>query len=89
MLYRGAVAAGARGGPAALLARMCVLHAVKRELGLSRLRLAYIGGAPLAPEISRWAAALGITIQSIDGQAAPGPVLDARYQALMREAYGT
>jgi long-chain acyl-CoA synthetase len=89
MLYRGAVAAGARGGPAALLARMCVLHAVKRELGLSRLRLAYIGGVPLAPEIARWAAALGITIQSIDGQAAPGPVLDARYQALMREAYGT
>jgi long-chain acyl-CoA synthetase len=89
MLYRGAVAAGARGGPAALLARMCVLHAVKRELGLSRLRLAYIGGVPLAPEIARWAAALGITIQSVDGQAAPGPVLDARYQALMREAYGT
>jgi long-chain acyl-CoA synthetase len=89
MLYRGAVAAGGRGGPAALLARLCVLRAVRRELGLSRLRCAYIGGTKLAPEIERWAAALGITIQPIDGQAAPGPALDARYQALMQEAYGT
>ena len=38
MLYRGAIAAGARGGPAAMLARFCVLRAVRRELGLSRLR---------------------------------------------------
>ena len=50
---------------------------------------AYIGGATLAPEIERWAAALGITLQHIDGQAARGPALDARYQALMQEAYGT
>jgi long-chain acyl-CoA synthetase len=88
-LYRGAIATGARGGLAALLARVCVLHAVKRELGLSRLRCAYIGGARLAPEIERWAAALGITILPIDGQAARGTALDARYQALMQEAYGT
>ena len=54
MLYRGAIAAGARGGLAAVLARFCVLRAVRRELGLSRLRLAYIGGARLAPEIERW-----------------------------------
>jgi len=89
MLYRGAIAAGARGGPVALLARVCVLHAVKRELGLSRLRCAYMGGAELAPEIERWAAALGIAIQHIDGQANRGDALDARYQALMEEAYGT
>jgi long-chain acyl-CoA synthetase len=89
MLYRGAMAVGARGGPMALLARVCVLHAVKRELGLSRLRCAYIGGGALAPEIDRWVAALGITVQHIDGQAARGPALDARYQALMEEAYGT
>ena len=43
----------------------------------------------LAPEIERWAAALGITLQQIDGQAARGAALDARYQALMQEAYGT
>jgi long-chain acyl-CoA synthetase len=89
MLYRGAIAADARGGPAALLARFCVLRAVLRELGLRRLRVAYIGGARLAPEIERWVAALGITIQPIDGQATRGAALDARYQALMQEAYGT
>ena len=66
-----------------------MLRAVRRELGLSRLRCAYIGGASLAPEIERWAAALGITIQHIDGQATRGTALDARYQALMEEAYGT
>jgi len=89
MLYRGGIAAGAHGGPAALLARVCVLRAVKRELGLSRLRCTYIGGAKLAPEIERWAASLGIAIQPIDGQAARGTALDARYRALMEEAYGT
>jgi long-chain acyl-CoA synthetase len=89
MLYRGAIGAGARGGAAALLARVCVLRAVKRELGLSRLRCAYMGGAKLAQEIERWAFALGIAIQHIDGQATQGAALDASYQALMEEAYGT
>jgi long-chain acyl-CoA synthetase len=89
LLYRRAIATGAHGGPVALLARLLVLRAVRRELGLSRLRCGYIGGAALAPEIERWALALGIAIQHIDGQAARGPALDARYQALMQEAYGT
>ncbi len=89
MLYRAAIAAGARGGLAAMLMRFCVLHAVLRELGLHRLRLAYIGGTRLAPEIERWVASLGIILQPIDGQATRGVALDARYQALMREAYGT
>ena len=88
-LYRGAIAAGARGGAAGLLARVCVLHAAKRELGLSRLRCAYMGGAKLAPEIERWATSLGIAIQHIDGQATRGAALDPSYQALMEEAYGT
>jgi len=83
MLYRWAVAGG---GP---LGRVCVLAAVKRELGLSRLRVAYTGGAPLALEVDRWATALGITIRQIDGQAERGAALDGRYQALMQEAYGT
>jgi long-chain acyl-CoA synthetase len=89
MLYRAAIAAGARGGVAAMLMRFCVLRAVLRELGLRRLRLAYIGGTRLAPEIERWVGSLGITLQPIDGQATRGVALDARYQALMREAYGT
>ena len=89
ILYRWAIAAGARGGPAAMLARFCVLHAVRRELGLRRLRCAYIGGTALPADIARWTTALGITIRSIDGQARQGTALDARYQALMQEAYGT
>ena len=89
LLYRWAIAAGARGGPMAMMAQLCVLRAVRRDLGLSRLRCGYIGGAALPPEIERWAAALGVAIQHIDGQAARGPALDARYQALMQEAYGT
>ncbi|MGC1412661.1 MAG: AMP-binding protein [Acetobacteraceae bacterium] len=89
LLYRWAIAAGARGGPTAMLAQLCVLRAVRRDLGLSRLRCGYIGGATLSPEIERWAAALGVTVHHIDGQAARGHALDARYQALMQEAYGT
>jgi long-subunit acyl-CoA synthetase (AMP-forming) len=65
------------------------LRAVRRELGLSRLRHAYIGAAPLSPDIERWANALGVTIQHIDGQATRGIAVDARYRALMEEAYGT
>ncbi len=89
LLYRWAIGAAARGGPLALLARGCVLRAVRRELGLSRLRRAYIGGGRLDPEIESWAAALGVVIQRIDRQAPRGVALDARYQALMEEAYGT
>jgi hypothetical protein len=32
---------------------------------------------------------MGVTIQQIDGQATRGIALDARYRALMEEAYGT
>jgi len=72
-----------------VLARLCVLRAVRQELGLSRLRHAYIAAASLPTDIERWAAAMGVTIQQIDGQATRGIALDARYRALMEEAYGT
>ena len=88
-LYRAAIAAGQRGGLGGQLARLCVLRAVRRELGLGRLRHAYICGASPPPEIGRWAAALGIAIQQIDGQATRGAPPDARYRALMDVAYGT
>jgi long-chain acyl-CoA synthetase len=88
-LYRMAVAAGAQRGPQAALARFCVLRAVRRELGLSRLRHAYIVAATLPAEIERWARALGITIRQIDGEPMRGVAVDARYRALMEEAYGT
>jgi long-chain acyl-CoA synthetase len=89
LLYRAAIAAGQRGGLPAALARLCVLRAVRRELGLGRLRHAYIGAASPPPEIGRWAAALGIAVQRIDGQAARGAAVDARYRALMAVAYAT
>jgi long-chain acyl-CoA synthetase len=89
LLYRAAIAAGERGGLQAGLARLCVLRAVRRELGLSRLRHAYIGAASLPRDIERWAKALGIIIQQIDGQATQGIAVDARYRALIAEAYGT
>jgi long-chain acyl-CoA synthetase len=88
-LYSAAIAAGQRGGLRGQLARLCVLRAVRRELGLGRLRHAYIGGASPPAEIGRWAAALGIAIQQIDGQATRGAPPDARYRALMDVAYGT
>ena len=89
LLYRGAIAAAQRGGLQASLARLAVLRAVRRELGLNRLRHAYIGAASLPSDIGRWAKALGVTIQQIDGQATRGTPLDARYRALMEVAYGT
>ena len=90
MLYRvGVRAPGASAACRRGLARLCVLRAVRRELGLSRLRLAYIGAASLPPDIERWATALGITIQHIDGQATQGIAVDARYQRPDAEAYGT
>ena len=88
LLYRTAIAAGRKGGLLAILARLCVLRAVRQELGLSRLRHAYIGATSLPPDIALWATALGIAIQQIDGQATKGIALDARYRALMEEAYG-
>lgn len=90
MLYRWAIAAAARRGPSAWLARATVLRAVKREIGLGRLRVAYAGGSRLSPESERWTTALGINIRYVDGKATQGIALDEqRYQALKEAAYGT
>src|SRR5690348_11661893 len=90
MLYRWAISAAGRRGPSAWLARATVLRAVKREIGLGRLRVAYAGGARLSPESERWTAALGINIRYVDGKATQGIALDEqRYQALKEAAYGT
>ncbi len=87
--YRWAIAAGQGRGPYAALARWLVLRAVRRGLGLARLRLAYVGAAPVPPEVRRWAAALGIAIQQIDGQATRRDASEASYRALREEAYST
>lgn len=82
-LYRWGIATG---GP---LARFVVLNAVRRELGLRRLRCAYIGAPPLPRDVEEWTAALGISVRQIDGQTSQGIAVDARYRALMEEAYST
>jgi long-chain acyl-CoA synthetase len=87
--YRWAIGAGQGGGAYAALARWLVLRAVRRELGLGRLRLAYVGAAPVPPEVRRWAAALGVTIRQIDSQATRRDASEASYGALKEEAYST
>ncbi len=37
-----------------------VLRNIRRELGLNRVRRAYVGAAPIAPDLIRWYLALGI-----------------------------
>ncbi len=69
------------------LANFLVLRAVRREFGLNRLRLAYVGGAAVTPLARDWAAALGVAIQRVDEPAIGSGQLDERYQALMQNAY--
>jgi long-chain acyl-CoA synthetase len=87
--YRWAIGAAQGRGLYATVVRFLVLRAVRRELGLARLRLAYVGAAPVPPEQRRWAAALGIDIQQIDGGTTQRDASEASYRALKEEAYST
>ena len=89
MLYRWAIAAGARGGPAALLARLCVLRAVRRELGLSRLRLAYIGAASAGARDRALGRGAWHHHSAHRRPGDTGRRLGCTLPALMQEAYGT
>jgi long-chain acyl-CoA synthetase len=60
-LYRWAIRAGSRNA----LANILVLQAVRRELGMQRLRVAYVANAKPPAEVTDWAAALGVSIQSV------------------------
>ena len=61
MLYHWAIRAG-HGNP---LANFLVLRAVRRELGMQRLRVAYVANTKPPAEVTDWAAALGVSIQSV------------------------
>ena len=87
MAYEWALRAGGVGGPKGRLANLLVLHAVRREFGLNRLRLAYVGGASVSPAALDWAHSLGIAIQRVDEPPVGSGQLDERYQALMQNAY--
>ena len=79
-----------RAGAHAALARLLVLRGGSARLGLARLRLAYVGAAPVPAEVRRWATALGITIQQIDAHRAASRMRRKHsYRALQAEAYST
>lgn len=86
-LYRWALSAGRLGGLKGQLANLLVLSAVRREFGLRRLRLAYVGGTSIGAPALDWARCLGIMIQRVDEIPANDVQLDERYQTLLASAY--
>ncbi len=62
MLYRWAIAAGSGNG----LANFLVLRAVRNELGMGRLRFAFVAGTKPTQDVMDWAGALGIKITPIE-----------------------
>jgi long-chain acyl-CoA synthetase len=86
MAHGWALRAGRLGGSQGRLADLLVLHAVRREFGLNRLRLGFVGGSAVAPAPLDWARSLGIVIQRVDDAPTAGP-LDERYQTLLHNAY--
>jgi long-chain acyl-CoA synthetase len=87
LAYGWALRAGRLGGPSGRLADLLVLHAIRREFGLNKLRLAYVGGESVNPAALDWALSLGIAIQRVDEPAVGSDQQDERYQALMQNAY--
>jgi long-chain acyl-CoA synthetase len=87
LAYEWALRAGRVGGPKGQLADLLVLRAVRREFGLNKLRLAYVGGEAVAPAALDWARSLGIAIQRVDEAGLGADQLDERYQVLMQSAY--
>ena len=87
LLYRWALRAGQAGGPKARLADLLILRTVRREFGLKKLRLAYVGGTSVGAAALDWARSLSIAIQRVDEPETGSGTLDERYQALMQNAY--
>jgi len=85
--YTWALRAGRAGGAGAALANVFVLRAVRRELGLNKLRLAYVAGTPVGAGTLDWARSLGITIQRVDEPVASGDQPDARFRTVMQDVH--
>ena len=62
------------GGLLYALASRFVLGSLRREIGLDRVRFAYVVSARLAPDLVRWYLALGVTMLEVYGQAECGGV---------------
>ena len=67
------------------LARSFVLGSVRREMGLSRLRLACIGAASPPADVAQWYLALGIAMTRLDGECARGAANGEKLRALIEE----
>ena len=50
------------------LAYILTFHSLQDKLGMSRLRYAYTGGAPLGPEIFRFFRAIRVNLKQVYGQ---------------------
>jgi long-chain acyl-CoA synthetase len=87
LAYMWALKAGRLGGISAAVAGPLVLHAVRRELGLNKLRSAYVAGAPIGAATLDWARSLGITIQHIGEPVTSGDRAGAEPQPLMQNAH--
>lgn len=59
---------------AAGLASFLVLKPVQRAIGLDRVRLAFVGAAPVSAELVRWYAATGIALRQVYGTSECGGV---------------
>ncbi|HYN30484.1 MAG TPA: AMP-binding protein [Dermatophilaceae bacterium] len=59
---------------AAAAAEGLVLRRVREQLGLSRLRRCYTGGAPLGPDVFRFFHAIGVNLKQIYGQTEIGGI---------------
>jgi len=55
------------GGLSAALGSWLVLQPVRRRLGIDRLRVGCIGGAPVSPALVRWYRALGVHLAEVYG----------------------
>jgi long-chain acyl-CoA synthetase len=51
-----------------------IVRNIRRELGLNRARRAYVGAAPIAPDLIRWYMALGIDMLEVYGMTECGGV---------------
>jgi long-chain acyl-CoA synthetase len=51
-----------------LLAELVALRSVREQLGLTRIRRAYTGGAPLGPDVFEFFHAIGVNLKQIYGQ---------------------
>ena len=87
LAYEWALRSGRAGGPKAAIANLFILQAIRREFGLNKLRLAYVGGPSVGAAALDWARSLGIKIQRVDEAVQGSGGLDDRYQVLLQSAY--